>query len=394
MTFRSIAWMLCALGSVVSTSTVVAQTDRFREPVAGGAPRPGTTRPPLAREAAQAVGTPPVGRQGQSQVVPIDEIGAPRRPAPQGGPRDFQPTSGPAGQRLGPNGEMPKEPILPRPFSEPTPEQQQFLDQLLTAWEKRSDQIERYRCKFERWEYDPVFGPKDPKEAKTYATGRLLYAKPDKGLFQVETIKVYAPPKTPDDSPEWVERKEPGEHWVCDGKRIFEFNVHKKQLIERQLPPEMQGKAIVEGPLPFLFGAKADKLKARYWLRVVTPADVKNEYWLEACPKYRADAMNFKMVHVIIDDQEFLPKALQTFDPNFDPQKRPIRTVFTFDKRELNWSLNSFNPFAKEFYEPKTPFGWKKVVEPFLPEATEPPPAEIPPTASKSNLPNLPFKNR
>ena len=37
------------------------------------------------------------------------------------------------------------------------------------------------------------------------------------------------------------------------------------------MPPELQGKAIVDGPLPFLFGADAQKLKQRYYLRIITP---------------------------------------------------------------------------------------------------------------------------
>jgi len=62
--------------------------------------------------------------------------------------------------------------------------------------------------------------------------------------------------------------------WICDGNSIFEYNRQKKQVIEYPLPPESRGKAISDGPLPFLFGAEAQKLKQRYYLHVITPRDV------------------------------------------------------------------------------------------------------------------------
>jgi TIGR03009 family protein len=351
----------------------------------------------------------PAGPPRQSQVTPVNEAereSAGRNPIsrqqPQA-PNASTPTAA-AGRPVG--AAMPGEPVIPCPFSALAPEQQQHLDQMLTAWEQHSSKIERYRCEFERWEYDPVFGPNDPKQAKTYANGKLRYAAPDKGLFKVESVKVYTPPAMPGGPPQWLEKKENlGEHWVCDGKRIFEFDATKRQLIERTLPPEMHGKAIVDGPLPFLFGAKVEKIKARYWLRVITPPDVTGEYWLEAAPKYRADAQNFKMVHVIIDEQDFLPKAIQMFDPAYDPQKRPIRTVFTFNKREVNWSLalQNLKFWEAEFYAPRAPLGWKKVVEPFMPEpgqpqVQQPKPAQAgsaPPTAQRvANPLKLPFTKR
>ena len=61
-----------------------------------------------------------------------------------------------------------------------------------------------------------------------------------------------------------------------------------------RLPPELQGKAIVDGPLPFLFGAKAETIKARYWIRVL-PETGNGKFWLEAVPKSRQDVQNFKI---------------------------------------------------------------------------------------------------
>ena len=80
------------------------------------------------------------------------------------------------------------------------------------------------------------------------------------------------------DGKNWVAiEPERAEHWICDGKSVF-FHDHKtKKLIEYKLPPESQGKAIRNGPLPFLFGAEAARLKQRYYMRVITPQNVQDE---------------------------------------------------------------------------------------------------------------------
>lgn len=288
--------------------------------------------------------------------------------------------------------------LIPCPWERLDANQQQSLDNLMKAWEEHSSQIERYRCNFTRWEFDPVFGPKDPTKAKTVGEGRLLYAAPDKGLFEVTSLKVWAPPTKEGEKEEWRARPQDqiGEYWICDGKRIFELDARQKKVFERELPPDMQGKAIVDGPLPFLFGAKAAKINARYWLRLITPEDVSGEQWIEASPKHASDARNFKMVHVIIDEKDFLPKAIQVFDPAFHPVNRPIRSVYTFESRQYNWNvtLQNLNLFHREFYEPKTPFGWTKVVEPFFPEPGQQKAGEKTPTASKPNPLKVPIRMR
>jgi len=260
-------------------------------------------------------------------------------------------------------------PVVQPPFPPLSAGEQKFLDGVLKFWEQRSKAIERYRCTFRRWEYDPVFGPRDPDIFKTYSEGQINYSTPDKGMFKVDKILVYQPPAKPGDEPQYVERQgESGEHWICDGNSIFEHDHKNKRLIQRELPPHMRGKAISEGPLPFLFGADAEKIKQRYWIHPLRlPKDVKNEYRLEAFPKTRKDAANYKMVHVIIAKEDFLPKALVLFDRNWDPRRNPTRTTFTFINREVNWNmlLDQLQPWKKQFYEPKTPIGWKKVVEKF-----------------------------
>ena len=93
----------------------------------------------------------------------------------------------------------------------------------------------------------------------------------------------------------------------------------------------MRGKAIADGPFPFLFGAQAAKIRARYWLRVITPPDTQGEYWLEAVPKTQVDAANYKKVTIILAQKDYLPRAIQVYPVNYDERKNPTRTVFQFE---------------------------------------------------------------
>jgi TIGR03009 family protein len=149
-----------------------------------------------------------------------------------------------------------------------------------------------------------------------------------------------------------------GEHWVCDGENIYEYRHDQKQLVVRPIPPQMQGKAIVDGPLPFLFGADAVKLKQRYWM-VVNGANVKlgaNEVMISAVPKWPSDAANYKSVDVILEQPVMMPKSMQIVLPNNG------RYVYMFDLKKAKVN----DPFAQIkslFKPPEILNGWQKVVE-------------------------------
>lgn len=285
------------------------------------------------------------------------------------GPTARLPQAGVPGQAGNVNGPQRALPAAPRESMRPFPPlsavHQKYLDDILKFWEFKSDQIKHYQCEFQRWEYNPTFGPKN--DPLTYAKGVLKYAKPDKGLFRVDAVSHYKAPASPTEKPTYVERKgEKGEHWVCDGKNVFEFDSRQQQLRVTPLPAEMQGKAIVDGPLPFLFGAKAEKIKSRYYMRVVTPKTAKGQYWLEAWPKLRSDAQSYKRLEVIIDEESYLPIALQVFAVNYDEKSNPARTVYMFDNRQVNPfinQLNQLNVFHRDFFNPAVPSGWKKVIQ-------------------------------
>jgi TIGR03009 family protein len=246
-----------------------------------------------------------------------------------------------------------------------TQQQQAELMGVLQAWEDRSNKITTLSCTFTRWDYNPVFGMKDPAKNPQDPTaiipkesrGVLKYARPDKGLYRIEEVIECVGMEN--GQPKFEHRKEGGEHWVCDGVAIWEYNYQKEQLIERRLPPQMQGKAIADGPLPFLFGADADKLMHRYFLRLVTPANIRNQIWLEAYPKYAMDAANFSRATLILDKEKMLPFAIEVNLPNGKE-----RHVHQFSNNLVN---DVFRIFKGDFAKPALPRGWEKVEEPASP---------------------------
>ena len=256
-------------------------------------------------------------------------------------------------------------PALGRPAFVPlSAEHQQYLDKVLEVWERRSNDITVYRCEFQRWEFDSVFGPAD--EAKRYSTGMIKYASPDKGLFQVQKVLTYQAPMHAGGKPRYVELEgDYREHWVCDGQSVYEFDAQRKLVVQQILPAHMQGKAIDQGPLPFMFRANADDIRRRYWVHAITPEKVQEkEIWLEAYPRTVEDAGNFLKVHIVMDRQRVLPKGLVIFDRNYRPGKNTSRTVFKFNDREVNFntSLDLLNIFQRNFYQPAVPRGWRKEV--------------------------------
>ena len=295
----------------------------------------------------------------RSLLIFIVTLGTLTAPAPLCGQQD---SPAEAKQIAGPllaNAPAPPKP----PFPALTKAEEDRLDQLLVYWEQRSDKIKTYSCRFTRYEYDPVFGPKD--FAKTQSMGFVRYAAPDRGEFHVDSSGEFQPPQAAGDKPTWdMQATDVDEHWVSDGSSIYELNKSKKQLIEVRLPPEMQGKGISDGPLPFMFGAKREKMLKRYWLRELPPPNgVKGQYWLEAWPKFREDAMNFQKVQVILDEKEFLPVAMQVFPPGYHPEKNAARTSYAFNNRQVNNTIHRTQQFLKRFISPNVPDGWKKIVE-------------------------------
>ena len=150
-------------------------------------------------------------------------------------------------------------------------------------------------------------------------------------------------------------RREGGTY--TNGQRARARGGDKEQVEEHRLPPELQGKAIANSPLPFLFGAEAQKLKQRYFIRIVTPQGVQDQIWLEAYPRYQQDAANFHHAQFVITIRGMSPFALMLVDSNGQGH-----TNYQFYDIVVNdpWAIFHGDPFA-----PFTPRGWQ-----FIPDTT------------------------
>ncbi len=310
-------------------------------------------QPRTAGPAAPRAGQPTQPQKGGAQAPSATTKQPPARPsaAPKPGqadPGQLQPAQTQAGQapagvsRQVPAAGSPVRQVQHQQQAAPvlTKEEQAELDAALARWEKESDGVKILTASFTLFEYGVAFGaapvagqPAQP--SRTYE-GEIRFAAPDRGSYEIT--------KGGDD------------RWMCDGKAIYEFNAKQKTLKEYRLPKELQGQAITNGPLPFVFGAKAEAMRKRYFMRVITPPDKDQQIWIEAWPRWQQDAANFHHVQVILDKKTMLPSAIRLYDPNPASNK-----VYLFKEgMKVNGTWDQIKDF---FARPNTPLGWKHVVE-------------------------------
>lgn len=259
---------------------------------------------------------------------------------------------------------------MPQPFGELSQAHIEYLDKLLAYWETNSSKIDQYQSEFTRFVYDQAFlNKRDPRTghifARQLAQGVIKFSDPDKAMYEVNKIwKFEAPPAAAGEEPKYQKLDENWqEKWICDGKSIYEYKFQDKQVVQRALPPEMQGERITNGPLPFLFGAKADEMKKRYWIRYITPPNVKNEYWIEAYPKSPIEARDMLKVEVVLAAEDFLPKAITVYEANHNPGKDLVRKS-TFEFKNRKTKVQGGLPQFLGNLKPNVPLGWKKIEEP------------------------------
>jgi TIGR03009 family protein len=268
-----------------------------------------------------------------------------------------------------------------------TPDEQTDIDRLLDRWEQWNARVKTFDCKFHRWSYDLVFNPPAPNQPiqpKYSDLGVIKYAAPHRALFRVD--------KAEKDGKEVPIQNARAEHWVFDGKSLFELSSAKKQLIEHKLPPEFPGSRLVDGPLafafpisaffglfslvlggepskqyPFPFGAKAEELKQRYYIHAITPPNRQDQIWLEAYPRSRQYAPWFQKMQLIFDAKDMSPLAMKIVQPNGKDY-----TSYQFYEVVVNAPPPSAND---DPFRPVAPLGWKMTVD-RLPLAAEARPAD------------------
>ena len=273
-------------------------------------------------------------------------------------------------QQFPPLGQANARAIAPvQPFPQLDEKHLAYIDQLLDIWQESSGQVKQYTCDFQRWDYDPINcnyrNPGDNRlAASSIARGAVRYAKPDKGMFETNKVWDFAgPPEEAGGQPNYKEREQSSNHekWICTGDSIYEFDFENKVLYGMDIPQDMQGAGLANSPLPFLFGVEKQIIKDRYWVRMITPAGVENEFWLEAWPKRIDDARNYQKIEIILAREDFLPKTLHIYATNYDEVKNPMSRVFEFGNRRVNSQLDKLKNFLGIFVKPQTPINWRFV---------------------------------
>lgn len=282
--------------------------------------------------------------QPAAQPIGQDQYGQPPQQVPQ---QQLQPIGQPqpVGQQppVGRGQEPAPQPLAQAPFAL-SPQEEAVLDRLLTDWQKKSGEVKTFQSTFTRWDYDGVFG--DGTKPKRVVNGKLKYAAPDKGYYELD---------------------DGSEKWICTGDAVYEFRKDLKEMREHPLPKEMRGQAIADGPMPFVFGVEAAKMKARYWMRIITPADPKiqaTQVWLEVYPRHGKDSANFQKVDVIlsfahdgVNLTKLEPHALNLHKPNGKD-----RDVYQFTDMVVNGTFAGIQNWFGDFVRPTAPFGWQHKV--------------------------------
>lgn len=262
------------------------------------------------------------------------------------------------------------------------------LQKILEEWEKKSALVKSIHGKHTRVVYNLVF------EVEKHAEGKFYLQTPDKGRIDL----VGLPPKKGDVSTRIGKSGKPfrleadrAEKWICDGIEIKVVNDEEKNYESTELPKHLRGTNIVNGPLPFLFGMKAEETKRRYKLELI-PTKNPEVHTLRIEPRLRNDADNYKTAFIRLEKTRFLPTGVILIDPTGN-----LETRYTFTILGVN-DVNNANFLTRIgkglFGEDADPFNpnlkkYKRVLAPTTTDANTPPSGSVanrPGTTNASRL--------
>lgn len=210
---------------------------------------------------------------------------------------------------------------------------------ILNLWEKNTAGIDRMEGTFTRMTYDDVFG------VEKRCVGQFKFESPDKGRIDLNAIElpkgaINQGKQTTKGAAYKVVSDDP-QRWVCTGTQVLIIDDAAKSVQQVDIPPQYQGQNIVDGPLPFLFGIKAEKAEKRYQLEIGNMHSAK-VFHLVAKPLLRQDAQEWRVAEVMLNPENFLPLAIRTFDPAGTKE-----TVYVFNadqKINPRWFTDQFSP--------------------------------------------------
>lgn len=233
------------------------------------------------------------------------------------------------------------------------------LEAILDEWEQKSSQIKSLKGKHTRTVFNLVF------EVEKRAEGRFFLETPDKGRIDLTGLEVKKNTKSDrigkSGNPFRVE-SDRAEKWICNGEEILMVNDEDKSYDIAPLPNELRGTNIVKGPLPFLFGIKADDAKRRFQLSLAKSPDP-SQHAILVVPRLPEDQQNYKIAKIGLDKRTYLPRSVMLLDPTGN-----LETRYFFEIEDVN-NRNKLDNIADWFGGDRDPYhpdlkrkGYKLVV--------------------------------
>lgn len=223
--------------------------------------------------------------------------------------------------------------IVPAPETyKPTEEELNQLNDFLVRWEEFGKNVKRVSCEVHMREFDSVL-QQNSKRPVAHTWGQFRFISPNKLMYHIRGEFVYS-----DEKPEG-EWKEGQNEWmiVLNSKEFIQYDYKNKKVVVFPVASDEQDMDLTmdNGQFPLFFVAKADSLKDRFYMRIITPANKqKDEVWIEAFPRYARDAQQFRSITVILGLKDLQPTYMRRLGVN-----GKSRTDLTFKNVSVNKGL-------------------------------------------------------
>lgn len=245
--------------------------------------------------------------------------------------------------------------VLDKEFPEPSATEQSQLDEILAKWQQNTAAVDSHHYEFRRWEYDPVFGPKDT--FKTYSEGSIRIAMPDRWHFRVDKTLTYQTPRQAEESPSYCAGADwDNEEWSWDGEWLSEADCRQRAIVRTQMPggpepmlcpeyppPWMRPDTgagpwlVFDEPLRWLGRIDPQDLKRRYRLRLSSPNKDGDDHAIQAIRKSTSAPFfgNPVFTTIYLDRESCLPKGeVVHWSVAAAPNQQAARTVFQFTRAD------------------------------------------------------------
>ncbi len=216
---------------------------------------------------------------------------------------------------------------------------QEMID-FLNAWEKETAKHKRLSAEIQYYEYNDVFF------VESRGTAELRFEGPDKASFAISPQKIKEGDRSSrqdKDKNDYQLKSVQPERWVCTGKEIFQINDQSKTFKMVPIPPKLQGERINEGPIPFLFGLKADEAKKRYhFYKIKETRPIPDSFWFVAIPRREIDRQEYKAAKVILNIKTFTPIAISLKDPTGNTERSYFFTDVKVNPKQFFLNFGDF----------------------------------------------------